>query len=67
MFPDSQPYVKYGQGDGTVNGRSLVGCQVWNRTKTWAFDHHIITKGGEHMAILANQEMLDYVTNILGL
>lgn len=64
MFPDTQPYVKYGQGDGTVNGISLQGCDRWNHSK-WHFDHKYILQGGEHLAILANQEFINYVTGIL--
>ena len=30
-FPDAQPKVFYGDGDGTVNIRSLQACHKWNQ------------------------------------
>ena len=64
MFPDTSPYVKYGQGDGTVNGVSLMGCDQWKNSK-YKFDHTIIDEGGEHLAILANLKFIQYVMDIL--
>ncbi|XP_067929770.1 lysosomal phospholipase A and acyltransferase-like [Watersipora subatra] len=67
MFPDSSPYVTYGQGDGTVNDVSLLGCDLWNTGK-WPFDHQYVSEsGGEHMKILANKKFVNYVKGILGL
>ena len=64
MFPDSPPYVKYGQGDGTVNGISLQGCDQWKDSK-WKCDHKYLSTGGEHLAILESLEFIKYVKDIL--
>jgi len=64
MFPDSSPYVKYGQGDGTVNDVSLMGCDQWDSGK-YKFDHTIIDEGGEHLAILASAKFIQYVLDKL--
>lgn len=66
MFPDSQPAVNFGQGDGTVNAVSLLGCDLWNSTK-YAFDHHYVQEGGEHLGILAAKEFADYIIKHLNI
>lgn len=63
MFPDSSPYVTYGQGDGTVNAVSLLGCDMWDNSK-WKFDHRYLAKG-EHMQILGNLQYIQYVKDVL--
>lgn len=65
MFPDSAPYVKYSNGDGTVNDRSLMACEKWNSSK-WHFDHKFVT-GGEHLGIMADVQFIKYVKDILKL
>lgn len=66
MFPDSQPYVKTGDGDGSVNDVSLNGCELW-RNSAHKFDHHVVKKDGEHLKILASSDFLDYMAEVLKL
>ena len=66
MFPDSQPDVVHGNGDGTVNDVSLNGCELWRDSK-WHFEHQLIMEQGEHVSILSSPEYLDYMAKILKL
>ena len=34
-FPNTQPHVGYGDGDGTVNRRSLEGCSKWSQRQSY--------------------------------
>jgi lysophospholipase III len=64
QWPDSQPSVFYGDGDGTVNLRSLLGYQRWFTKQK----QKILFKelpGAEHLAILKNQNVTDYILNLV--
>lgn len=62
-FPDYQPIQIDEMGDGTVNRRSLEVCTKFKRLK----DHRIFPglKYGEHMQILLNPELIEYVKDII--
>ncbi len=64
QFPDSQPNVIYGDGDGTVNIRSLLGYKRWynNQNEKIFFKEF---KGVDHLAILKNQDAIDYILNLI--
>nr|CDJ86003.1 Lecithin:cholesterol acyltransferase domain containing protein [Haemonchus contortus] len=61
-FPDYQPYVMYGDGDGTVNRRSAEVCLGWNKTnnngKPVTF-HEI--PNAEHMGILQSPPAIEII------
>uniref|UniRef100_A0A0N4WG24 Lecithin:cholesterol acyltransferase n=1 Tax=Haemonchus placei TaxID=6290 RepID=A0A0N4WG24_HAEPC len=61
-FPDYQPYVMYGDGDGTVNRRSAEVCLGWNETnnngKPVTF-HEI--PNAEHMGILQSPPAIEII------
>ena len=40
-FPDYQPVIVYGDGDGTVNRRSLEACKMWNKENNYGKDVQI--------------------------
>ena len=64
QWPDLQPSVVYGDGDGTVNLRSLFGFKRWFGKQ----DEKIFVKelkGIDHLAILKNQEAIDYIINLI--
>lgn len=64
QFPDSQPNVIYGDGDGTVNIRSLLGYKRWyNDQNEKIFFKEF--KGVDHLAILKNQDAIDYILNLI--
>ncbi|KAL3311196.1 hypothetical protein Ciccas_010225 [Cichlidogyrus casuarinus] len=57
-FPDQQPTVEYGNGDGTVNERSLSICQQWPNVK------QLTLPQAEHLRILSDTRFIDFVTTI---
>lgn len=61
---DKQPDVITGDGDGTVNVRSLQGCQRWiGKQKADVLYHQVA--GAEHLAILNNDDVKAYITKVL--
>ncbi|XP_029837760.2 phospholipase A2 group XV [Ixodes scapularis] len=62
-FPDIQPVVVYGDGDGTVNLRSLQGCLKFRGLQK----EKVFVKpldNVEHMAILYERASIDYIKAI---
>ena len=64
QWPDSPPSVINGEGDGTVNERSLVGCTKWTHKQDQAV-HHKRYMNADHMAILKHQDVISYIRNVL--
>lgn len=64
QFPDTYPVTNYGDGDGTVNLRSLQGCKRFKYIQ----EKDVFVqgfKGAEHMAILDNSEVIGLVKKLL--
>ncbi|XP_015118642.1 group XV phospholipase A2 isoform X2 [Diachasma alloeum] len=61
---DSRPQLINGDGDGTVNARSLEGCLHW-KAKQKAKIYHQAFPHVDHMQILSNQTVLDYIRTVL--
>lgn len=61
------PTLVTGDGDGTVNARSLKSCEQWSGTKAQAEKtiHSIELPGADHMGILSDKRVLEYVLTIL--
>ncbi len=62
-FPDAQPSVIYGDGDGTVNLRSMLAYRRWVGKQ----QHPIYFKeipGAEHVQTLKNQAVIDYILKL---
>lgn len=63
-FPDTQPAVTYGDGDGTVNLRSLLGYQKWiGQTKYGIYYQEV--PGAEHVATLKHPTVIEYIVQLL--
>lgn len=63
-FPDTQPTVFYGDGDGTVNLRSLHGFKHWiGKQKQPIYNKEI--SGAEHLAILKSPDTIEYILQLL--
>ncbi|XP_007558685.1 lysosomal phospholipase A and acyltransferase, partial [Poecilia formosa] len=63
-FPDMEPNVTYGDGDGTVNLRSAVQCKRWAGQQK----QPVMLKelpGNEHVEMLANITTLEYIKSVL--
>lgn len=64
MTVDGYPLLILGDGDGTVNLRSLEGCLHWQGKQKQKIYHQPFS-GVDHMEILRNATILDYIKTIL--
>ena len=66
QWPDDQPSVVYGDGDGTVNRRSLYGCLRWRpKDNTSPKVYHKEIANVDHMEILGNEDAIKYIKSVL--
>ena len=63
-WPDSQPNVVYGDGDGTVNKRSLLGYRRWIGKQPHPISYKEFS-GAEHVATLRHQPVIDYILQLV--
>ncbi|KAK4337160.1 hypothetical protein RND71_043476 [Anisodus tanguticus] len=63
-FPDGTPEIQYGDGDGTVNLRSLDFCKNWiNRSKK-PVTYKTFDKT-EHMQTTSSDEVVNYIGELV--
>uniref|UniRef100_A0A2I2ZEL0 Phospholipase A2 group XV n=1 Tax=Gorilla gorilla gorilla TaxID=9595 RepID=A0A2I2ZEL0_GORGO len=63
-FPDRDPKICFGDGDGTVNLKSALQCQAWQSRQ----EHQVLLQelpGSEHIEMLANTTTLAYLKRVL--
>lgn len=58
------PNLIYGNGDGTVNSRSLEACVSWKSLQKQNVTA-VELVNSDHMGILADQRAIDYIVNLL--
>ncbi|TSQ92628.1 Group XV phospholipase A2 [Bagarius yarrelli] len=63
-FPDSEPEVVNGEGDGTVNMLSAVQCKRWIDQQKHPV-RLVELPGNEHVAMLLNYTTVAYIKNVL--
>ncbi|KFD54536.1 Lecithin:cholesterol acyltransferase [Trichuris suis] len=63
-FPDKQPIEVKGDGDGTVNLRSLSACRQWANNQRKPVYYRSFPKA-EHTEILKNPDVLAYIKEVL--
>ncbi|KAJ8686526.1 hypothetical protein QAD02_022320 [Eretmocerus hayati] len=61
---DGYPQLIPGDGDGTVNLRSLEGCTKWSGKQKQKIYHQPFS-GVDHMKILSDQNILQYIYSVL--
>ncbi|KAF5269291.1 hypothetical protein FQR65_LT02592 [Abscondita terminalis] len=61
---DGYPVLINGDGDGTVNRRSLEGCILWQSLQKQPV-HVLPLPGVDHMTILNHPEVLKYIANLV--
>ncbi|XP_021917682.1 group XV phospholipase A2-like isoform X1 [Zootermopsis nevadensis] len=61
-FPDGYPGFLYGDGDGTVNKRSLEGCLNWKQKEKV---YHQTFSSLDHTGILHDERVLSYLQSIV--
>lgn len=63
-FPDKDPNIIYGPGDGTVNIESALQCRKWvSRQKQTV--SLVELPGNEHIAMLSNMTTISYIKMVL--
>jgi len=65
-FPDHNPKITYGDGDSTVNTKSLEGCLRWtdeSKKQGKKLVHMNIT-GVDHMSVMTDARILRHLYNI---
>lgn len=63
---DGYPVLINGDGDGTVNRRSLEGCMLWQRMQEQPV-HVVPMSNVDHMQILNSGGVISYITNLMKL
>ncbi|XP_026975319.1 lysosomal phospholipase A and acyltransferase isoform X4 [Sagmatias obliquidens] len=63
-FPDRDPKICFGDGDGTVNLQSALQCQAWRGHQKQEVSLQALP-GTEHIAMLANATTLAYLKRVL--
>lgn len=63
-FPDVDPTVINGDGDGTVNLLSAIQCKRWKSQQTKPV-HMFELPGNEHVAMLLNITTVNYIHDVL--
>lgn len=63
----TKPTLVTGDGDGTVNARSLKSCESWSGTKVQREKtiHSIELPGADHLGILGDKRVLKYILDVL--
>ena len=63
-FPDYDPSIDYGDGDGTVNMRSLEACLLWRDKQKQPITYRKFSKG-EHNGVLGDARLIRELMNSL--
>ncbi|KAK7087303.1 hypothetical protein V1264_021372 [Littorina saxatilis] len=63
-FPDSDPQVKNGKGDGTVNKRSLEAFKKFEGSQSINLTHQAFD-GVDHLSILSDDHVLKFITDLI--
>jgi len=63
-FPSYDPEFVNGDGDGTVNIRSLEGCLSWKGKQSQPI-HHTKLEGMDHLGMLMEKELIENVAEII--
>uniref|UniRef100_A0A8C8ZTE9 Phospholipase A2 group XV n=1 Tax=Prolemur simus TaxID=1328070 RepID=A0A8C8ZTE9_PROSS len=63
-FPDRDPKICFGDGDGTVNLQSALQCRAWHSRQEQQVSLQELP-GSEHIEMLANATTLAYLKRVL--
>ena len=64
QFPDAQPTTTNGDGDGTVNLRSLRACEMWSKRQVYKVTSKTY-EGVGHNEILSDENVKNYIKELL--
>lgn len=62
-FPDQNPKITFGDGDSTVNTRSLAGCLRWKEVAGYEFKYMNIS-GVDHMSVMTDARVLAHLLEL---
>ncbi|XP_054282894.1 phospholipase A2 group XV-like [Macrosteles quadrilineatus] len=62
-FPEGSPSFVFGDGDGTVNKRSLEGCLHWKGNQKQPVYHQTFPNM-DHMDVLSDDRIIDYISKL---
>ena len=62
--PDKQPKKVWGDGDSTVNTRSLAGCLLW-KDHTEKSLNYLAMRGIDHLSVMSNSRILKYILDVV--
>lgn len=64
-FPDHPPKINFGDGDSTVNTRSLAGCLKWRENELQKQPvHYMNLTGVDHMSVMTDSRILNYIIDL---
>ena len=63
-FPNMQPTIVYGLGDGTVNDKSLASCERWQQQQTQPVFLKAFS-GLDHLAMVENYDVIKAIEDIV--
>lgn len=63
-FPLKYPKLQYGNGDGTVNSKSLEACNYWSTMQKEKVFHQVFPNA-DHMTILRDERVMDYIAQLM--
>ena len=63
-FPDHNPKISFGDGDSTVNTRSLAGCLRWKENNGGKQLQYMNLTGVDHMSVMTDARILKYLLNL---
>ena len=63
-YPDGKPIINYGDGDGTVNIKSLAACQAWQSQQKYSVNWKMYSNI-EHFKFPRNKNILDTLTELI--
>ncbi|XP_054164814.1 phospholipase A2 group XV-like [Oppia nitens] len=62
-FPDSQPHIVYGDGDGTVNLKSLEACKDWQNKQKQKVVYKAYSKS-DHIIVMSDPRVISYIKEL---
>lgn len=63
-FPDNQPVITNGKGDGTVNLQSLEACRLWAGQQSHNVQWHPLNNT-DHIGIVRTNHILKFIKNLV--
>ena len=63
-YPDENPVINYGKGDGTVSLQSLEACRLWAGEQLYNVQWHPLNKT-DHVGIVRTDRVLEFIKKLV--